>query len=156
MAPSLEEPFFSQFSSDKPLKNGLTLKAATFDYEPGRTHVEDHQDYQHKDLLPYFPDIHWNPLTKVPYDDKGLLGDPKFRNLLEAATDVFDFTPKIGTEISGIRLANLSDAQKNDLARLIAHRGVVFFRGQHDFDINAQRELGKYFGKLHKAGRFSE
>jgi alpha-ketoglutarate-dependent taurine dioxygenase len=89
-------------------------------------------------------------LTEVPYQDKGFEGDPHFRNLLSAATDVFDYNPKIGTEIHGIDLANLTDAQKNDLARLIATRGVVFFRDQKNFDIEAQRELGKYFGTLHR------
>jgi sulfonate dioxygenase len=44
----------------------------------------------------------------------------------------------------------LSDAQKNDLVRLISTRGVVFFRNQDDFDIEAQRELGRYFGTLHR------
>lgn len=39
---------------------------------------------------------------------------------------------------------------KNDLARLISTRGVVFFRNQKDFDIEAQRKLGSYFGTLHK------
>lgn len=53
-------------------------------------------------------------------------------------------------QIHGVDLANLSDAQKNDLARLIATRGVVFFRNQKNLGIDEQRELGKYFGELHK------
>ncbi len=77
-------------------------------------------------------------------------GDPQFRNLLADATDIFDYNPKIGTEIYGVNLARLTDAQKDDLARLIATRGVVFFRNQSDLDIDAQRELNNYFGKLHK------
>ncbi len=44
----------------------------------------------------------------------------------------------------------LTDPQKNDLARLIATRGVVFFRNQKNFGIDDQRELGQYFGQLHK------
>lgn len=81
--------------------------------------------------------------------DKGIDGDPHFRNLLVSATDIFDYTPKIGTEVSGIQLTQLNDAQKNDLARLIATRGVVFLRNQEDFEIEAQLELGRYFGHLH-------
>ncbi|OJD24748.1 hypothetical protein ACJ73_03889 [Blastomyces percursus] len=42
------------------------------------------------------------------------------------------------------------DDQRNDLARLIATRRVVFFRDQDDFDIEAQRDLGRYFGTLHR------
>ena len=53
-------------------------------------------------------------------------------------------------QVHGIDLANLTDLQKDDLARLIATRGVAFFRNQKNFGIDEQRELGKYFGELHK------
>lgn len=148
MAPSLEEPVGTAEPLEVPAKAaGAPNK---FNYEPGRTVVENHDNYAHEDLLPSFPDLHWEPLGPIPYEDKGLLGDPNFSNLLSSATAVFDYTPKIGTEIHGVNLAKLTDAQKNDLARLIAVRGVVFFRAQDDFDIEAQRELGRYFGTLHK------
>ncbi|KAI9842205.1 MAG: hypothetical protein M1837_007418 [Sclerophora amabilis] len=158
MAPSLEEPIHSleepihaPASLVKPLAGALPLKvAAAVKYEPGRTVTEAHENYEHDDLRPCFPDIHWGPLEELPYHDKGTFGDPEFRNLLSSATEVFDYNPKIGTEVHGVRLAHLSNAQKNDLARLIATRGVVFFRDQDDFDIEAQRELGKHFGTLHK------
>lgn len=120
------------------------------EYEPGRTAVESRDVDEYEALRPSFPKLHWEPLTEVPYHDRGLQGDARFRNLLGSATDVFDYNPKIGTEIHGVNLAKLTDAQKNDLARLIAVRGVVFFRNQTDLDIGAQRELGAYFGKLHK------
>lgn len=119
-------------------------------YEPGRTPVDTHENYEFNHLRPRFPDVHWDKLEDVSYDDKGLYGDAGFRNLLDAATDVVDYVPKIGTEISGIKLTQLNDAQRCDLARLIATRGVVFFRNQEDFDVEAQRELGKFFGTLHK------
>ncbi|KAF2239878.1 TauD-domain-containing protein [Viridothelium virens] len=127
-----------------------TKPASVRNYEPGRTEVVEHDDYEYEGLRPSFPDIHWDELKEVPYTDKGLLGHPKFENLLADATDIFDYTPKIGTEIHGVNLAKLTDAQKNDLARLIATRGVVFFRDQHDLDVHAQRELGSYMGTLHK------
>jgi taurine dioxygenase len=88
-------------------------------------------------------------LEKVTYNDKGLLGDPSFKNLFANATDVFDYNPKLGTEVHGVDLANLSDAAKNDLALLIATRGVVFFRNQRNFSIDAQRKLAAYYGTLH-------
>ena len=119
-------------------------------YEPGRTTTEDHPNYEYDDFRPIFPDVHWEQLTEVPYEDRGVQGDPQFRNLLADATDIFDYNPKIGTEIHGVNLKKLTNAQKDDLARLIATRGVVFFRNQTDFDIDAQRQLGEYFGKLHK------
>ncbi|CRG86353.1 hypothetical protein PISL3812_03358 [Talaromyces islandicus] len=36
-------------------------------------------------------------------------------------------TPRVGTEIRGLQLSGLTDAQKNGLALLIAERGVVVF-----------------------------
>jgi hypothetical protein len=127
------------------------VKSNTLNYTPGRSVVEKHDEtYPYESLRPRFPDVHWPALGPIPYSDKGLLGDPSFKNLLSAATDVFDYNPKIGTEIRGVDLTTLTDAQKNDLARLIATRGVVFFRDQKNFDIEKQRELGRYFGQLHK------
>ncbi|MCJ1362561.1 hypothetical protein MMC16_001665 [Acarospora aff. strigata] len=151
MAPSLEEP--SRPSSV--LGQGTKLKGPVEmlpqqTYEPGYTVVDSHDQYEHDDLGPSFPNVHWEPLVEVPYRDKGLNGHPQFRNLLQSATDIFDYNPKIGTEIHGVNLAKLTDAQANDLARLIATRGVVFFRNQVGFDIEAQRKLGQYLGTLHK------
>lgn len=147
MAPSLEDRYEAAADTSLPLKASKQLVAS---YIPGRTVVQNHDTYAHDDLKPSFPDKHWPALEEVPYSDKGLLGDPKFKNLLANATDVFDYNPKIGTEIHGVDLANLSDAAKNDLALLIATRGVVFFRDQKNLTIEAQRELGQYFGSLHK------
>jgi sulfonate dioxygenase len=150
MAPFLEEG--SQTQTSTPNKH-ITLKAiksSVQDYIPGRTPIQSYDNYEHEDLRPSFPDITWEPLVEVPYTDKGLKGDVNFKNLLSSATDVFDYNPKIGTEIHGIRLSQLNDAQKDDLARLIAIRGVVFFRNQDDFDIDAHREFMKYYGVLHK------
>ena len=60
-------------------------------------------------------------------------------------------TPRIGTEIKGLQLSQLTDPQKDELALLIAERGVVVFRDQDFKDIGAdrQKEFGKYFGRLH-------
>ncbi|MCJ1472401.1 hypothetical protein MMC13_001049 [Lambiella insularis] len=151
MTPSLVDTILGPASTyEKTLQTKALLAAEESIYEPGRIRVNHHDEYEHQDLLPAFPNLHWEPLREVPYREKGLLGHPQFRNLLEAATDVFDYNPKIGTEIRGVNLANLTDAQKNDLARLISIRGVVFFRDQMDFGIEDQRQLGQYFGTLHK------
>ncbi|PVH72612.1 TauD-domain-containing protein [Cadophora sp. DSE1049] len=119
-------------------------------YIPGRTILQQHDYYEHEDLKPYFPNRRWPALEELPYSDKGLLGDPSCKNFFTNTTDIFDYNLKIGTEIHGVDLANLTDAAKNDLAMLIATRGVVFFCNQKYFDINAQRKLGSYFGTLHK------
>jgi sulfonate dioxygenase len=56
-------------------------------------------------------------------------------------------TPNIGTEVHGIQLNKLTETQKDDLALLVAERGVVFFRDQ-DIDIYEARELVKHYGPL--------
>ena len=155
MAPFLEEPsirptFSSELNINKATLHQPAKKTLNIPYEPGRTTVEVHDEYEYDDLRPTFPDVHWEPLTEVPYNERGTQGDPQYGNLLSDAIDVFDYNPKIGTEIHGINLARLTDAQKDDLARLVSTRGVVFFRNQTDLDIDAQRELGQYFGQLHK------
>ncbi|KAL6710032.1 hypothetical protein ACN47E_009823 [Coniothyrium glycines] len=150
MAPGLIEPQVSTPTQTLATKQ-VPRTNNVHGYVPGRTAVQKHDEtYEFEDLRPRFPDITWPAYTELPYEDKGLLGDPTFKHLLADATDVFDYNPKIGTEIHGIDLANLTDLQKNDLARLIATRGVVFFRNQKNFGIEQQRELGSYFGSLHK------
>lgn len=153
MAPYLQEQISLPSHEPTNTKSSLPLKSTPtkpLSYQPGRTIAETHENYPYDHLLPTFPDLKWDPLVEVPYSDKGLLGCPNFSSLLASATSIRDYNPKIGTEVEGIDLANLSDAQKNDIARLIATRGVVFFRNQKNFDINKQRELGAYFGTLHK------
>ncbi|KAI9023144.1 dioxygenase, partial [Hyaloraphidium curvatum] len=51
----------------------------------------------------------------------------------------------IGTEISGISLASLTDEQVREVERLAAERGVLFFRDQR-MTLKDQVELGKRFG----------
>jgi sulfonate dioxygenase len=149
MAPGLVDPQYQPNTTPTPLPTSKPANAHS--YVPGRTKAKEHDGaYEYEDLRPHFPNITWPAYTEIPYTDKGQLGDPNFKHLLASATDVFDYNPKVGTEIHGVDLANLTDAQKNDLARLIATRGVVFFRDQKNLDIDKQRELGKYFGELHK------
>ncbi|THC97330.1 hypothetical protein EYZ11_003164 [Aspergillus tanneri] len=150
MAPLLQDPVLAPNPIALSKKETANKSDNKFQYRPGRTTIEHHGYYPYDDLLPSFPNVHWGPIEETPYEDKGLQGDTKFRNLLQDATDIFDYTPKIGTEVLGVNLSKLTDAQKNDLARLVAVRGVVMFRNQGDFDIEAQRELGKHFGKLHR------
>ena len=83
-----------------------------------------------------------------PYEhkDPGHLADPKLGSLLTNAEKVFDVTPHIGTEVHGLQLNKLTDQQKNDLALLVARRGVVFFRDQK-ITPKESLELGRYYGK---------
>jgi sulfonate dioxygenase len=153
MAPSLEEPtaYAGEINNFTKLSLKSSPSAKVASYVPGGSIVENHDEvYEFEDLKPYFPNVQWPALEEVAYTDKGLDGSPTFENLKAIATSIQDYNPKIGTEISGVDLADLTDPQKNDIARLIATRGVVFFRDQKNLTIEKQRELGSYFGKLHK------
>jgi sulfonate dioxygenase len=47
--------------------------------------------------------------------DRGVGADPEKKNLLSTASKVITLTPAIGTELRGIDLRQLSDAQKDEL-----------------------------------------
>ncbi|SCU99072.1 LAME_0G01728g1_1 [Lachancea meyersii CBS 8951] len=89
------------------------------------------------------------------YEDPGLRADAGFPNLFSefapSQASVKKITPKLGTEIDGIQLTELSNAAKDELALLVAQRGVVVFRNQ-DFAKRGPQyavDYGKHFGKLH-------
>lgn len=95
------------------------------------------------------------PPTEVfEFNDRGHNADPAKPNLLlkdNSNLKVSKLTPRVGTEISGLQLSQLTDVQKDELALLIAERGVVVFRDQDFKDIGPekQKKFGKYFGRLH-------
>ncbi|KAF8959492.1 hypothetical protein BDZ97DRAFT_1667114 [Flammula alnicola] len=105
--------------------------------------------YKYAEFKPSFPNVSWEPLKEQEVVERGLFADPSKANLLSAATKVKDLTPVIGTEIEGIDLRQLTDAQKDELALLVAERGVVFLRNQ-EIDIHQQLDLARHFGPLHK------
>lgn len=87
-------------------------------------------------------------LVERDFVDRGIGSDVKKAALLTAASEVIHLTPEIGTELVGLQLSELNEKQKNELARLVAERGVVFFRDQR-LDIHQQIEFGAYYGELH-------
>lgn len=66
-------------------------------------------------IQPSFPDVSWEPLKEVKVIDRGLRANSEKENLLSAASRVIALTPAIGTELQGIDLRHLSDAQKDEL-----------------------------------------
>ncbi|CDO96530.1 unnamed protein product [Kluyveromyces dobzhanskii CBS 2104] len=114
------------------------------------------KDYREKVAYPDFLPS-WDPRQKYPpikfhkYEDPGLRADPNFPNLLNGKATLKPLTPKIGTKITGIQLTQLSDAAKDELALLIAQRGIVIFENQDFIDKGPgyAEEYGKHFGKLH-------
>ncbi|KAK3630909.1 hypothetical protein LTR56_017182 [Elasticomyces elasticus] len=112
-----------------------------------------HSEYKYAAYLPVYDETTTFPPTE-PFDfsDRGLLADKAKSNLLGAANAVVTkLTPRIGTEIRGLQLSQLSSDQKNELALLLAERGVVVFRDQNFKDVGPEKQkaFGEYFGKLH-------
>ena len=97
----------------------------------------DHSGYKYSAYLPVYDETTKFPPTE-PFDvrDRGLEADKKKPELLNAPGAVFTrLTPRVGTEIKGLQLSQLNDAQKNELALLVAERGVLVFRDQDFKDI---------------------
>jgi sulfonate dioxygenase len=105
--------------------------------------------YKYAEFKPSFPNLSWEPLKEQHVVDRGTFADPAKASLFSAAAKIKHLTPAIGTEIEGIDLRQLSDTQKDELALLVAERGVVFFRDQ-EINIHEQLELARHFGPLHK------
>ncbi|KAJ9092722.1 hypothetical protein QFC19_008647 [Naganishia cerealis] len=55
-------------------------------------------------------------------------------------------TPALGVEVRGVKLQQLSKAALDDLALLVAERGVVVFRKQTDLTIEEQLAVGAHWG----------
>ncbi|PIL30953.1 hypothetical protein GSI_07122 [Ganoderma sinense ZZ0214-1] len=114
---------------------------------------EDEYKYAH--MLPVFPkDEHYPPLTPFDHVDPGFraLEHPNPRSFLDNAASVSEITPRLGTEVRGVNLAELDNDGRDQLALEVARRGLVVFRDQQDFiDRGPEffREWGRYFGRLH-------
>jgi sulfonate dioxygenase len=115
--------------------------------------TEAHKGYEYSQYLPvYDNETKFPPLESFEFVDRGLSADKAKANLLQDPTaQVTELTPRVGTEIRGLQLSKLTDTQKNELALLIAERGVVVFRDQDFKEIGPvkQKEFGAYFGPLH-------
>ncbi|KAG9091281.1 hypothetical protein FRC06_000640 [Ceratobasidium sp. 370] len=93
--------------------------------------------------------VSWPPLQEQNIVDRALNADPKKPNLLKDGASVRNITPAIGSEITGLDLRQLTDAQKDELALLVAERGAVFLRKQ-EISIHELLDIGRYYGPLHK------
>jgi len=114
-----------------------------------------HEGYKYAAYLPvYDNETKFPPLEPTDFTDRGISADKEKPNLLQKdSTTVVatKLTPLVGTEIRGLQLSQLTDVQKDELALLIAERGVVVFRDQDfkDIGVEKQKSFGSYFGKLH-------
>ncbi|WBW72449.1 sulfonate/alpha-ketoglutarate dioxygenase [Schizosaccharomyces osmophilus] len=110
------------------------------------------KDYKFADVLPSYPKSHDQTLRDIEFKDKGLLANPSFTNLLRDVSKVEHLSRDLGTVLHGIRLNQLDEEQKNELARLIAERGVVYFPDQREMTNDQFQQLGRYYGVTHVHG----
>lgn len=109
--------------------------------------------YRYAHLLPSFSkDEHFPPLTPFEHIDPAsrALTHENPRAFLDNATSVIDLTPRLGTEITGVNLAELDAVGRDQLALEVARRGVIAFRDQHDFIDRGPEfylEWGRHFGR---------
>ncbi|ERS96773.1 alpha-ketoglutarate catabolism dioxygenase [Sporothrix schenckii 1099-18] len=115
-----------------------------------------HEEYKYAAYLPVYDEkTTFPPLKPFAFHDRGLVANKAKPNLLPtdpaAGVTATRLTPAIGTEIRGLQLSALTDLQKDELALLIAERGVVIFRDQDfkDAGVEAQKQFASYFGPLH-------
>ncbi|KAI0164095.1 TauD-domain-containing protein [Xylariaceae sp. FL1272] len=143
MAPSVVEVISS--ISDRAQAGEKKLKQA---YD-----AASHLSYKYTQYLPVYDEETELPPTELfNFVDRGLAADKAKPHLLnDLDIKITRLTPRIGTEISGLQLSQLTSEQKGELALLVAERGVVVFRGQDfkDIGIEKQKEFGQYFGRLH-------
>ena len=102
------------------------------------------------DFLPTWdPSQKYKPLKFFKHEDPGARADPSFPKDSEHQTK--RVTPKLGSEVRGIQISELNDQGKDELALLVAERGVVIFRDQNFAEKGPQFavEFGKHFGRLH-------
>src|SRR5690606_6835847 len=100
--------------------------------------------------MPVWEPHFFPPCPPFHFIDPASRADSSKPNLLGSKGIIArDLTPKMGSEVSGIQLSNLTDAQKDELALLISERKCVVFRDQDFLDLgpHQQQEFMAYFGK---------
>ncbi|ANZ77876.1 BA75_05064T0 [Komagataella pastoris] len=99
------------------------------------------------------PKLRFDDEPRFSHVDRGFFADPQLRRLFPEEGDhkVKNITPKLGSEVEGVQLSQLTPDQKDDLALFVAQRGVVVFRDQdlRDRPLEEVKKFGQYFGPLH-------
>ncbi|EIN13379.1 TauD-domain-containing protein [Punctularia strigosozonata HHB-11173 SS5] len=113
------------------------------------------EEYKYAHLAPVLDHSeHYPPLVPFEHVDPGhrALSLPNPRAFLDQATSIAHITPRLGTVVTGVQLAQLDSSGRDQLALEVARRGLMVFRNQQDFidaGPDAYLEWGRYFGRLH-------
>ncbi|PGH19865.1 hypothetical protein AJ80_03782 [Polytolypa hystricis UAMH7299] len=109
-------------------------------------------------LYPHYLPIRPEGFTKTidipPFDivEPGSRADPAKPEIYTSAAQIKNITPRVGTEIRGVQISQLSNDGLDQVALLAAERGVLVFRDQDFADIGTdkQKQIAGYFGPLHQ------
>lgn len=99
--------------------------------------------------MPSWEKVFFPPLPEFEFFDPAFRADYLKRNLLKPGVEVKEISPKMGTELTGVQLSQMTDAAKDDLALLVSERKCVVLRDQDfaDWGPENQQNFAKYFGK---------
>lgn len=109
---------------------------------------------EHPEYLPTWnPEEKYEALKFFAHEDPGSRADPALPHLFPKGSEhkAKKITPKLGTQVTGVQLSQLSSEGKDELALFVAQRGVVVFRDQ-DWALKGPEyvtEYGRHFGRLH-------
>ena len=113
-----------------------------------REHARARTEYP--DYLPNFDQVWFDKLPEFDYNDPAQRACKHKTNLLLPDVVLRDITPKMGTILTGVKLEELSNQAKDELALLIAERKVVVLRDQRRFlqaGPQFQQDFMTYYGK---------
>lgn len=88
------------------------------------------EEYRYAHLLPHFSADRYPPLTPFEHVDPALraLSHDNPCAFLDNATSVRELTPYLGTEVTGVNLAELGNAGRDQLALEVHyHRTIHYF-----------------------------
>lgn len=80
--------------------------------------VKNTEEYRYAHLLPHFSADRYPPLEPFEHVDPGhrALALPNPRAFLANATSIIELTPRLGTEVTGVNLAELDSSGRDQLA----------------------------------------
>lgn len=81
------------------------------------------EEYKYAHLMPVFSQDRYPPLTPFEHIDPGhrALSHENPRAFLDGATDIDEITPHLGTEVTGVNLAELDSTGRDQLALEVSH-----------------------------------
>lgn len=81
------------------------------------------EEYKYAHLMPVFSQDRYPPLTPFEHVDPGhrALSHPNPRAFLDGATNIDELTPHLGTEVTGVNLAELDSTGRDQLALEVSH-----------------------------------